>query len=103
MGFSSDGDVLYTAGADRTLYEIDATSARVIWGTVLPAPVIALLAEGPARLSAMDSGGNLYRFVNTSKQSASNPTRRSFLATIAACLRLGWGRLGCFADTEQAK
>lgn len=73
MAFSHDGQVLYTAGTDRAIYEINPGDARLIWGTILPSPIIALMPQGVSKLYAMDSGGNLYRFINKRRQVTSKP------------------------------
>lgn len=86
--------LLYTAGADRTIYEIDPNTARLMWGTLLPSPVIALLADEVAKVSAMDSQGNLYRLVNRRRQCASPTVRRGLLARLVACLLSDRSRFG---------
>jgi WD40 repeat protein len=63
LAFDSVGRFLYSAGADRFIYEINLTLKKVTRATVLPFLPIALLAEPGGRLSTLDLQGNIYRFL----------------------------------------
>ena len=62
LAFNEGGTQLYSAGADRYVYAIDLIRNQPVYGTLLPAAPIALLAEAGDLVTALDSAGSLYRF-----------------------------------------
>jgi WD40 repeat protein len=64
LAFSHDGSRLYSAGADRYIYAIDLIRKKAVYGTLLPATPIALLAEAGDSVTVLDVSGALYRFAS---------------------------------------